>query len=78
MRLYVIQWISAASPLFSSHALCFRAPGIAYGAKFAEARMAQIAESSLAGERLVMTEFEHSTLQTKLRDCVVTTRAEGP
>lgn len=52
-------------------------PGFALGQKFAEAKLAQIAEKSMASKSLVMSDLGQGTMQTRMGDSLVTTHADG-
>jgi hypothetical protein len=53
------------------------APGVALGMRFAEGKMAQIAQESLASKRMVMSDLGNGTMQTRIGNSVVTTHADG-
>ncbi len=53
------------------------APGMAIGMRFAEGKMAQIAEESLASKRMVMSDLGNGAMQTRIGKSVVTTHTDG-
>jgi hypothetical protein len=53
------------------------APGMALGMRFAEGKMAQIAENALASKRMVMSDLGNGAMQTRIGNSVVTTHANG-
>lgn len=52
-------------------------PGLSIGTKFAEGKLAQMAESALANKTMYMTNLGEGTLQTRIGQSLVTTKADG-
>jgi hypothetical protein len=51
--------------------------GMVAGVRFAEGKLAQVAEEAIASKRLVMSDLGNGTLQTRIGNSLVTTRADG-
>jgi hypothetical protein len=52
-------------------------PGMTVGTRFAEGKMAEIAEKALDSKRMVMSDLGNGAMQTRIGSSVVTTHADG-